>query len=149
MTKSRVFAVLAALVTIFIFTASSQNGEQSANLSGGLLEFLMSFLSKAGITITHLFIRKAAHFIEFFMQSLFLSLSALYSAKGLKPYVTNIALAGLLTACTDEFSQYFSAGRSAQVSDVFIDFGGTVFALLLVIALVELSKRRGEKNVRI
>lgn len=142
MTKSRVFAFLAALVTVFIFAASSQNGDQSAELSGGLLNFLMNIFEKTGITITHLFIRKAAHFTEFFMQSLFLSLSALYSAKGIKKYRVNIAFAGLLTACTDEFLQYFSVGRSAQVSDVFIDFSGTICALILILVISVLSKRR-------
>lgn len=142
MTKSKVFAILAILVTVFIFTASSQSGEQSAELSSGLLEFLMSLLDKTGLTITHLFVRKAAHFTEFFMQSLFLSLSAFYSLKGLKPYISNIAFAGLLTACLDEFSQYFSLGRSAQVSDVLIDFSGTICALILLCVVVKLSKRR-------
>ncbi|MEE0944600.1 MAG: VanZ family protein [Clostridia bacterium] len=144
MTRSRVFAFLAALVTVFIFAASSQNGEQSSGLSSGLLDILMSILGKTGITLTHLFIRKTAHFAEFFMQSLFLSLSAHYSAKGIKHYITSIAFAGLLTACMDEFSQYFSLGRSAQVSDVLIDFSGTVFALILILAIVGLSKRRAQ-----
>lgn len=142
MTKSRVFAFLAALVTVFIFSASSQSAEQSSELSGGLLDILMSLFGKTGITLTHLFIRKAAHFIEFFMQSLFLSLSAHYSAKGIRRYALTIAFAGLLTACIDEFSQYFAIGRSAQVSDVLIDFGGTVSALILILAIVELSRRR-------
>lgn len=146
MLKSRVFAFLAALVTVFIFAASSQSGDQSAELSGGMLNFLMNILGTTGITITHLFIRKAAHFTEFFMQSLFLSLSALYSAKGIKKYRLNIAFAGLLTACTDEFLQYFSLGRSAEVSDVFIDFSGTVCALLLILVISGVSKRRA-RNV--
>ncbi|MBS7297711.1 MAG: VanZ family protein [Eubacteriales bacterium] len=142
MTKSRFYLILAGIVTVFIFSASSQTAQESSELSQGLLHFLMLFLGKIGITITHLFVRKAAHFTEFFMQSLFLSLSAFYSLKGLKPYISNIVLTGLLTACLDEFSQHFSLGRSAQISDVLIDFSGTMCALILLCVVEKLSKRR-------
>lgn len=144
MTRSRVFAVLAVLVTVFIFAASAQNGEDSAAVSSGVLTFFLSFLGKFGLTVSHYFVRKAAHFSEFFAQSLFLSLSARYSAKGLRPHISDIAFAGLLTACCDEFSQYFSVGRSAQVSDIFIDFGGTLAALILIAVITELLKRRAQ-----
>ena len=139
MTKSRLYLILAGLVTIFIFSASSQTAEESSELSQGLLYYLMLFFGKTGITISHLFIRKAAHYAEFFMQSLFLSLSAVYSKKGIKPYTPGIAMIGLVTACLDEFSQNFSLGRSAQMSDILLDFAGTLSALILILII---KKRR-------
>lgn len=46
------------------------------------------------------------------------------------------ALAGLLTALTDETIQLFSGGRSSQVTDIWIDFGGVVTGMVLALALL-------------
>ncbi len=142
MLKSRIFAISGVLVTVFIFLASLQDGNASANMSNGLLQFLMTLLADTGIVISHFILRKAAHFTEFFMQSVFFSLSALYSEKGLKKRLVTIAFGGLMTACCDEFLQYFSFGRSAQVSDIFIDFTGTLSALIVIYLISILVKRR-------
>lgn len=145
--KSRIYFALALAVTVFIFANSALNGDTSAQISSGLFAFLMEILSRTGITLSHFLIRKAAHFTEFFAQSAFLSLSAKNSKRGFKPYALAIAFSGLLTACCDEFIQQFSVGRSSQVSDVFIDFGGTLTALLVIVIYNQICKRRCN-NVR-
>ena len=52
---------------------------------------------------------------------------------GLKPLYP--AFAGLLTALTDETLQLFSPGRSAHVTDVWIDFAGCVSGVMLILIL--------------
>ncbi|MBQ7793038.1 MAG: VanZ family protein [Clostridia bacterium] len=144
MKKSRIFLILAVLVTVFIFSNSAQNADTSAQISNGLFAFLSQLLSGFENIITPKLLRKAAHFTEFFAQAVFLSLSAQYSKKGLRPHLVQVAFAGLLTACCDELLQTFSAGRSPQVTDIFIDFSGCAAAMVIVM----LCFRRRNKNVR-
>lgn len=147
MKKSRIFLLLAIAVTIFIFTSSMQTAEVSSNASGRLLTLINKLLSGTSVTLTHRTLRKLAHFAEFFAQGFFLSLAALFSLKGMKKHIVNIAFAGLLTACTDELIQTFFDGRSAQIRDIFIDFSGTVTAIILTFLLTIII--RGIKDVRL
>lgn len=141
MKKSRIFLLLAGVITVFIFASSMQSAEVSSETSGRLLTLINRLLSGTSVTITQNFIRKLAHFAEFFMQGLFLSLAAVFSLKGLKHHLVNIAFAGLLTACTDELLQTFFDGRSAQITDVFLDFGGCAAAILLTFVLIAVIRR--------
>lgn len=132
MKRSRIYLIIAGVITVFIFSNSLQTASRSSEISGGVQTLLMNMLSWTGLPLTHRFVRKAAHFTEFFMQSLFMTLAAKNSRRGLKNGAVYVAFGGLLTACCDEFLQLFSAGRSSQVSDVFIDFFGTVAAIAAV-----------------
>ncbi len=132
-------------MTAFIFYNSLQNATESSKLSGGLLFKILALLPFLKDFLSTGIFRKIAHFIEFFTQGTFLSLGAGYSRKGLKANISNVALAGLLTACCDEYLQTYSVGRSPEVRDIFIDFGGTALALLLVSVFFIL---RRIKNVR-
>lgn len=141
MKRSHIFLILALLVTVFIFSSSMQTATESDHTSGQLLAIINKLLSCISVTLSHTFIRKLAHFTEFFVQGVFLSLAAVYSRKGMKHYLFRIAGAGLLTACADEFLQNFFDGRSCQLTDVLIDFGGTSFAILAVFLIFSLMRR--------
>lgn len=142
MKKSRIFILLAVAVTIFIFASSMQTAEVSSGTSGRLLTLINKLLSGTPISLTHKMIRKIAHFAEFFAQGLFLSLAGVFSLKGIKNHLVNIAFAGLSTACIDELLQNFFDGRSSQITDIFIDFSGTVTALLLTLLIFTVLTRR-------
>ena len=148
MKKSRIYLIIAGLITIFIFANSAQSAQESSEISGGVLTFLSRLLSGTGITVSHYFVRKAAHFTEFFMQSLFLSLGAKNSRVGLSGGAVYVAFAGLLTACCDELLQMFVDGRGSLVSDVFIDFSGTVTALAAVVILYLIKRRKYNAGTR-
>lgn len=127
--KKKVFLLLAVLWTGFIFSNSLQVGEDSAQMSGFIVNIVMSVFGKIGITdigAVSFIVRKTAHFTEFFIQSILMSLSV-YDKKyrGAAIYVLFL---GLFTACCDELLQFFTDGRDSLVRDVFIDFGGTVCA---------------------
>ncbi|MBQ7751363.1 MAG: VanZ family protein [Clostridia bacterium] len=126
MKKKRVFAVLAVLMTAFIFYNSAQPAVESAKSSGFITAKLLEILARFGVSfdfeILEVIIRKTAHITEFFVQSVFIakSFSGKYSKR-----IVYVLFFGLLTACTDEYIQMFFDGRGGLISDVFIDFGGT------------------------
>ena len=78
-------------------------------------------------------VRKAAHFIEFFLLGVcFSGLFAIikfYLAKDLVPYSFFCVL---LIAVIDEYIQSFT-GRTSAVSDVWIDFFGAICGIFFVI----------------
>ncbi len=139
--KSKIFLGLAILMTIFIFGNSLQNAELSDGESSRVFSFVSALLSSVPTPwLTHHLIRKMAHFTEFFLQSGFFSLSAVYSRRGAAGKRIPVLFAGLLTACTDELIQSFIPGRSSQVTDVWIDFSGVCLAALLVFLIYRRRK---------
>ena len=125
MKKKRVFAVLAVLMTAFIFYNSAQPAVESAKSSGFITGKLLEILTRFGVSlnfdILEVIIRKMAHITEFFVQSIFIANS--FSGKYRKRIVY-VLFFGLLTACCDEYIQLFFEGRGGLISDIFIDFGG-------------------------
>ena len=74
------------------------------------------------------FVRKAAHYTEFFIQALLLCKA--FSSLGLSRMSSAgcILFLGLATAVTDEYIQLFSPGRAGMIVDVILDFSGTLTA---------------------
>ena len=130
MKRKTLFAILAVLMTAFIFYNSAQPAAESAKTSGRITESLLSLFLYFGFDINaellEVIIRKTAHITEFFVQSVFIANS--FSARYRKRIVYVLFL-GLLTACTDEYIQLFFDGRGGQISDIFIDFGGTALGM--------------------
>lgn len=113
-----------------VFVLSSQSAVQSAALSGELttmlLGILQSVLPGSGFNAGEMqhFLRKAAHFLLYFVLGI-LIFNALRQCGGRKG--RSVMLAVLLCsvyAAGDEVHQLFSAGRSAQLSDVLLDSAG-------------------------
>ncbi|MCD7777472.1 MAG: VanZ family protein [Clostridiales bacterium] len=144
-----VLAALTLLMLFFIFGMSAFNGDDSAEMSGGLLEYINLFLANFGLGdfLTDHILRKAAHYTEYFILGM-LYLSDVLSWTGdLKKCRIYPLPAGFLTACLDEFSQFFSEGRTPGLKDVFIDFSGVLTAVLiisLIIIFVRKNKNRKE-----
>lgn len=49
-------------------------------------------------------------------------------------------ICGLITACLDEAHQYFVPGRSAQITDVCVDFSGVIAGNILFTGLKKVFK---------
>ena len=151
--KKGFFAVLllAVLALTLIFIASARNGEQSAADSGRFTGVASDLLEKADIksdsqSITK-FVRKCAHFAEYFALCLFLSL-AVYFAKGsIKPTFLSTVVC-FAAAIIDEFLiQGNTAGRSPEWFDVLIDLCGAAAAqLITVIVISRVRKRKGNAS---
>ncbi|HBI64926.1 MAG TPA: VanZ family protein [Clostridiales bacterium] len=127
--------ILTALLC-FIFGNSLFDRSESSEWSGSVFAFLSGLLGRLfdyhGLT-EHI-VRKLAHFSEFAALGFFTQqLWAL--RRCLNPhYVLHGLFFGLAVATTDEALQMLS-DRSAQVSDVLLDFSGFVFGSLFFLAL--------------
>ena len=122
--------VACALWVAVIFRQSAMVAEASNVESRGLLSWVVQVLP----FMTHHLLRKLAHFCEFAVLGCLLALA-------FKKYSFYALLVGLLCALSDETIQLFVPGRSGQVSDVWLDFGGIATGVLAGTVLIWLFSR--------
>ncbi len=119
---------------LFIYSNSMQPAEQSSQLSGKVLiimEHTLETISGKNITISHHFIRKAAHFLEYAILG-FLLLTTFFLANSRVCCNAIKALCfSVLVAASDEGLQFFYEGRGPQVSDVCLDSCGAMFGIFI------------------
>ena len=117
---------IAVMTAIFVF--SSQPGEVSGALSGGMLRVLLGWLGIDGpaelVDLLHLLLRKFAHFSIYALLGIGVMGTALtFEGKGWKKYLLALAIcAGY--AATDEFHQLFTGARYGSPLDVLLDSFG-------------------------
>ena len=101
------------------------------------------------LELTESFIRKAAHFSEYFAIGGLL-MSCAYGFDRLRPqrFGVRVLFAGMLTALIDETIQLFSEGRAGMIADVWIDMGGVVCGAALMLGFYTLLRRRRAKKKR-
>lgn len=134
----QIYLLLSVFLLVLIWGNSLQPVSTSDALSLGILaKFQIAFQHWFGIAfpLSNHLLRKLAHFSEFLLYGLFLTLTFLaYGAKQryALPYTLYL---GLLTAVFDETIQYFSPGRGPHVTDVLIDHSGFCCGLLLALLL--------------
>lgn len=138
MTKKRIIAASAVFLLIvatlvFIFCNSLDSREESSDKSGFVTEIitpiLKIFMGKGNVT-EH-FVRKLAHFTEFFILGAESAVLAFLILRRGRVGVLSCLLFGVLSALSDETIQLFT-GRGPSVADVWLDFGGFVTAFLIV-----------------
>lgn len=138
-TRWKLWLSLAATVLwlIFIYSRSAKTAQVSHDESGAVLELMNGLLP----FLTMHFVRKLAHFTEFFVLGGLLFLDWRLWDRG------NVLLplgVGLAAAAADETLQTFIPGRSGQVDDALLDFAGVAVAVFLGL----LIRRRKEKKRR-
>lgn len=141
--KKVIFTIILALIILFIFSNSIQNGVKSSGKSMRVLEWLVGLCPQ--INISEYFIRKLGHFCEFFILGIFLTLTFYIYTNNISKHIFKILFIGLFIPVCDETIQIFSDGRTALVSDVLLDFLGTlsgIIIMLLFIAFIINRKRR-------
>ena len=137
------FGLIACIV--FIFSNSMKVGNVSEAASGRVLDLVRRVLTRLGMPgvanhITMHLIRKLAHFCEYMLEGFLLMLCLRVYTRRFIRHMSWPILGGLLTALTDETIQLFSPGRSSQVMDVWIDFGGVMAGLLVGMFLLALCR---------
>lgn len=145
---------IAIMVTIFLF--SSQNSEDSSDLSRGFIENVISCIpvlkhitaeqKTSIIQNIHNFVRKMAHF------SIYAALG--FSGAGMfgnyLPYTKKryVYIFAVMLCCayaaTDECHQLFTQGRSGEVRDVCIDTGGGAVGAAVYMMVLRII--RGVRN---
>lgn len=128
-----------------IFGFSSQNGEESGNLSSKIAKFVIKQLpiekTEKVLKRAEGVIRKIAHFsIYTLVGFLLMSFVSTYHLKENKRIGISL-LIGILYATTDEIHQRFVPGRSCQITDVMIDTMGVLLGILLLSMLFEIYRK--------
>ena len=132
---------------LVIFSFSLQSGDESGKLSGGIVAWIVGLFfpeNFAHIELVHFFVRKAAHFTEYFILGVLLSMTireAKWKRVLLAPW-----LMGTLVACCDETIQLFSDGHAGQIRDVMIDSSGVVTGCIMIMILCNIAYSKGKKN---
>ncbi len=83
----------------------------------------------------HKIVRKTAHIINFFILGFLHSMLFFSNSRKISYTVVLTLLMGFCGAAIDEITQLFVPGRSAQVSDVFVDFFGSMMGCVLFVFL--------------
>lgn len=145
--KTIVFRILWVTVLVlwcaYIFSNSLTTAERSSEKSQSVLETVEQIIKQydEDAELSHHFVRKAAHFIEFFVLGTLLSLfPSVWSLSG-KGYPLYTSFVGLVIALTDETLQLFVKGRESSVADVWLDFSAVIVAHLLCFLCVSLIRR--------
>ncbi len=161
MKKTNGKRILLAILILFwmavIFFFSAQNSSESSSVSSGIVKTVISVVypdfaeldilaQTALLKRISLFVRKAAHFSEFFILG-FLSALYLKTFEKPKPFLKAVLafVFCALYAMSDELHQYFVPGRACRAFDVLIDSGG---ALLAIIIILIFSRTGGSKKMR-
>lgn len=133
---------MTVLCAVAIFIFSTQNGDESVDLSRSFLKHLIAFIK--GISIDEVtysdvekygfIIRKIAHFMEFFALGIFSCLTSWAFFR--KKYIIISFVFCIIYASLDEIHQLFSDGRGPAVRDVCIDSAGASVGILLAILII-------------
>lgn len=144
-----IFLILGILITIFIFSQSLLKADDSSGLSNkitlNIYNVVVIFFKNLKYINFHLFIRKLAHFTEFFVLGL---VWFFFYYKNIKcPYLVTL-IHGFITASLDETIQLFVEGRVGSFMDVLIDSFGVFTALLIIYVVLHfLAHKDKVKNL--
>ena len=127
---------------IFFASTDTFSSSHTALVFDPLLRWLFPFLSDDRIDAIHFFIRKSAHFSEYFV---FFVLLYRAIGRGRTGWRWSWALAAWSIAAAysvlDEFHQSFVASRTASPWDSLLDSTGAFFALIALFFFYLLSRR--------
>lgn len=146
-------AVILWMLVIFCFSA--QNADQSSGTSGGFAKFLAKILYRDFniidkpsqdilINKCQFIVRKTAHFTVYATLGI-LTNTAVRISKFKFPHLIALVIC-LAYAVSDEIHQYFVPGRSCELSDVFIDFSGSVLGIILISIILIFFRNIKAKN---
>lgn len=150
-------AVILTAVMIFLF--SSQDGIQSGETSGNVIQFILrivypdydtfsAYQKAALIDSMQFYVRKAAHFTEyailgFFTCSLLRYRDCRTRASWLCAWILGTAYAG-----TDELHQFIKGTRTGSLKDVCLDSSGVAFGALIALIIVAIHRKRYARRHR-
>lgn len=128
-TKNMILAVLIILCLGFIWINSFMPADVSGEMSGFIGKLLTKIFGD-GFTANAHIIRKLAHGTEFMLYGVIITL---FLYPKILPRLHIAVMAGIFTALFDETIQLFSAGRTGQIKDVWIDFSGFTAGVVFII----------------
>ncbi len=133
------YLLLSLLIIAFIFGNSMMDATDSNSESRFLTAFVQNVLNWLGFHVPigelHHAIRKCAHFTEYALEAFFVAKTLTAFRVRRQTWLAYALLIGLLTAVIDENIQLYSIGRSGQVTDVLLDFSGTIVGVVMAMLI--------------
>ena len=153
--KKLLLWLLVLMTAGMIYLFSAQEAPVSGRVSGRVVEAVIRIaepqydqmppqLQRITFSRYDTLVRKTAHFAEFLV--LGLGLSLLLYAYRLRFSPLWACILGLIYACLDEGHQLLVEGRAPMVQDVLIDGMGLLSGALLAFAISALQKRRAARK---
>ncbi|NLH44762.1 MAG: VanZ family protein [Acholeplasmataceae bacterium] len=137
--KKIIYLLLSLLIIAFIFGNSMMDATDSNSESRFLTVFVQNVLNWLGFHVPigelHHAIRKCAHFTEYALEAFFVAKTLTAFRVRRQTWLAYALLIGLLTAVIDENIQLYSIGRSGQVTDVLLDFSGTIVGVVMAMLI--------------
>lgn len=125
------FTGFALWTMYFIFSNSLELAGESAARSEHIRAILNEYLARFDLPLlTDHVVRKVAHFCEYAMLGFWYTLCLRVYTRHYIRHISWPLLLLLLVANVDETIQSFVAGRSSQLSDVWLDYGGGISGVL-------------------
>ena len=140
MNKKIVWWSLIIVWCAVIFLQSNKPALESMQESGAILNWLNHMLTQVfgvdKVVVTEGFVRKSAHFIEYFVLGCLIFKGIVNQTRLVKVFLFSWVF-GTIYAITDEIHQYFVPGRAMQVFDMLIDSIGIFLGVLMMIYLIK------------
>lgn len=142
MNKRLIWWLLTLIWCYVIFFQSSKPAVESSSESTMIVDLInRHFKGSFGygkVVVSENFVRKSAHFLEYYILGSLLFMSFLRRDKLFKT-IYFAALSGLFYALSDEIHQYFVPGRAMRLLDVVIDSAGLFTGIYI---LYSIAKKR-------
>lgn len=138
--KPIIYMCMTFLWIFVIFSFSLQSGEESGQLSGGIVSWIVETFSLTkfmDIDDIHFLVRKTAHFTEYFILGV-MTLLTLLQTKFPKKGIVGLFFC-IMIASLDETIQLFVGGRAGQLMDVVLDSTGSLCGILFVIFVIKIK----------
>lgn len=147
--KKILYWIPTLLCMIIIFSFSSENSEVSSGTSGNVSRFILEIFYKdfkelslveqsEMIESIQLYVRKTAHFSIYALLGMCTQFGTLSNKElSRQKNVFTSLLICLLYASSDEIHQLFISGRSGQVTDVILDFVGSIFGTIVFLIVLK------------
>lgn len=152
MRKKFIWSILGILYVAFVLYNSLRPGAVSSAQSSFVLEQALNVMDAVGmgdLVVTEHIIRKTAHFVEYMVMGILL-----YQVLGLFNFQKMVrrllyAIFGFFVPFVDETIQLFVEGRSGQISDVWLNYSGVAFGMMVAGGINWLIWKRKGRGVRI
>lgn len=137
-------------IAISTFSTGAFTSENTGRFIIPVLHWLFPHATRDTLFLMHHYIRKTAHFAEYFILSLLLLRGIRGENRGIKLASALVAIA--VVACyasLDEFHQSFVPGRTAAVGDVMIDTSGGIAAQAIAALVAMWGQIREERREKV
>ena len=143
MKKLRILRFIIFLWVFLIWGHSLQPADISSGESGFFLAYLSKLLPAVfGGPWGEFSLRKLAHFTEYFILGVLLTIERWKSGHRQWSDLWNVFFVGLGISFIDETIQLFVVGRSGEIRDVWIDFAGVFVGSLFTYWVCKLINSR-------